>query len=160
MNLSDADRAAEADYARHCDHLVEVAGRVVPLWIVRCVETRHPGELPVAVRREAEAAALAAGDDVTRELSEMFARGVDAEGSTPLTILRRVSRHATAVLDRAGVAPVQRDAFDAARLPDDPYALAPAKYADVGEELAEPGMVWGAAKAHLHLRRRSGRGSG
>lgn len=156
MTEQRADTDPEAAYARHCARLVEVAGRVVPRWIVRCVETRHPGEVPAAVRREAEQAGETASAEVTRELSEIFTRDVDAETSTPLTVLRRASRHATAVLERAGVAPVERDAFDSARFPGDPYALAPASFADVDEELAEPGMVWGAAKAHLHLRRRSG----
>ena len=43
--------------------------------------------------------------------------------------------------------------------PDDVYDLAPASFADVDPALHEPGLVWGAAKAHVHLarRRRDGR---
>jgi hypothetical protein len=39
------------------------------------------------------------------------------------------------------------------------YDLTPASFADVDPALHEPGLVWGAAKAHVHLarRRREGR---
>ena len=33
------------------------------------------------------------------------------------------------------------------------YDLAPANFADVDPALAEPGLLWGAAKAHVHLAR-------
>ena len=35
--------------------------------------------------------------------------------------------------------------------PDDVYDLSPATFADVDPALHEPGLVWGAAKAHVHL---------
>jgi hypothetical protein len=44
---------------------------------------------------------------------------------------------------------VQRDA-DAERLfPDDPYDLTPGSFADIDPELHDPGLLWGAAKAHV-----------
>ena len=36
---------------------------------------------------------------------------------------------------------------------DDVYGLAPASFADVDQSLYEPGLEWGAAKAHAHLTR-------
>ena len=48
---------------------------------------------------------------------------------------------------------VTRDPIQALLLPNDPYDLAPATFADVDPALAEPGMVWGAAKALAHRRR-------
>ena len=41
--------------------------------------------------------------------------------------------------------------------PDDDYDLSPATFADIDESLHEPGLVWGAAKAHVVLTRRRGR---
>ena len=63
-------------------------------------------------------------------------------------------RWATQVLDAEGVAPVARDPFAQRQTPDDAYDLTPASFADIDPGLAEPGLVWGAAKAHVHLARR------
>jgi hypothetical protein len=54
---------------------------------------------------------------------------------------------------------VARDEFSLRNFPDDVYDLTPASFADVDPELHEPGLLWGAAKAHVHLarRRREGR---
>jgi hypothetical protein len=61
---------------------------------------------------------------------------------------------ATAVLRDAGLAPVDRDA-DAQRLfPADVYDLTPASFAELDPAVHEPGLLWGAAKAHIVLRRR------
>ena len=62
--------------------------------------------------------------------------------------------HATDVLASAGARPVARDEFSARHFPDDVYDLTPASFADVDPALHEPGLVWGAAKAHVHLTRR------
>jgi hypothetical protein len=67
--------------------------------------------------------------------------------------------HPTQVLAEAGVPPVERDEHAARLFPDDRYDLAPATFSDLDEALHEPGLVWGAAKAHVVLarRRREGR---
>ena len=44
--------------------------------------------------------------------------------------------------------------MDAASL----YDLSPASFADLAPALKEPGLVWGAAKAHVHLSRRRAEG--
>ncbi|RMH87250.1 MAG: class I SAM-dependent methyltransferase [Actinomyces sp.] len=49
--------------------------------------------------------------------------------------------------------------MDSRLLPDDVHALGPATFAELGPEVAEAAVVWGAAKAHLH-RRRHGRPGG
>jgi hypothetical protein len=58
------------------------------------------------------------------------------------------------VLRAAGVPPIVRDEFDERAFPDDVYGLIPAAFADIDASLYEPGLVWGAAKAHAHLVRR------
>jgi hypothetical protein len=73
-------------------------------------------------------------------------------------LLRAAVRIPTGVLAAAGVAPVDRDDFARRNFPDDPYDLTPASFADVDESLREPGLVWGAAKAHVHLARRRDEG--
>jgi len=68
-------------------------------------------------------------------------------------LLRAAVRYPTAVLRAAGVPPVARDDQQVHLFPDDDYDLAPANFADVDPALAEPGLVWGAAKAYVHLQR-------
>ncbi len=42
--------------------------------------------------------------------------------------------------------------------PDDDYDLTPASFGDLDPALHEPGLVWGAAKAHVFLARRRAAG--
>ncbi len=60
---------------------------------------------------------------------------------------------ATAELRALGVSPVPRDAHSIQLHPDDIYDLTPATFAEIHPSLHEPGLAWGAAKAHVHLRR-------
>jgi hypothetical protein len=78
---------------------------------------------------------------------------VEAQPSTPLSVLRGVTRHATAVLAAAGVVPVRRDEMRARSFPDDVYDLAPATWSDVDPRLHDPGVVWGASKARAVIDR-------
>jgi hypothetical protein len=149
------DVAALAGYATALADAVEAA---LPRWLERVVMQRwrdwRGDEAPTVLR----AAAVAAGERVRAELGpavrELLATDVDQQRTNPLTLVRRAVPHATAVLAEAGVPPVARDA-DAERLfPDDVYDLTPASFADLDPAAHEPGLEWGAAKAHVILRRR------
>ena len=59
-----------------------------------------------------------------------------------------------------GVEPVVRDDFAQRAFPDDPYDLTPASFGAVDETLHDPGLRWGAAKAHVHMARRRRDGCG
>ena len=63
-------------------------------------------------------------------------------------------RYPTEVLRRAGVPPVARDEFAVHAFPDDDYGLTPAAFVDIDPSLQDPGVRWGAAKAHVVLSRR------
>ena len=52
----------------------------------------------------------------------------------------------------------RRDEFAERTFPDDVYDLSPASFADVDPALHEPGLMWGAAKAHVILHRRRSEG--
>ena len=79
---------------------------------------------------------------------------VEEQRVNPLALLRRAVSYPTDVLRGAGVPPVVRSEFDERAFPDDVYALTPASFADIDPALHEPGILWGAAKAHAHLQRR------
>ena len=101
----------------------------------------------------AEAGAAARAEGVPR-VRALLATDVDAQMGNPLAVLRALVHHPTAVLRAAGARPVPRDEFSVRSFPDDLYDLTPATFADVDPALHEPGLLWGAAKAHVHLARR------
>jgi hypothetical protein len=153
------DVAALAGYARALGDAIESA---IPGWVERSV-----AEVLAAQRRpltdEARAAAAAAGitarEEGARRARALLATDIDSQRGNPLAVLRSLVRYPTAVLEAAGARPADRDEFARRAFPDDPYDLSPATFADVDPALHEPGLVWGAAKAHVHLarRRREGR---
>jgi hypothetical protein len=154
-----ADAAALAAYAAALGDAVEAA---IPGWVDRSVrQVLGAQDRPVdaAVAAAIAAAADAAVADGASRVRALLATDVDAQRSNPLGILRSLVRHPTEVLRAAGATPVARDDFSARNFPDDVYDLTPANFADVDPSLHDPGITWGAAKAHIHLARRR-RGGG
>ena len=129
--------------------LADAVDAAIESWVVAAVVTRVP-----EAESEAEIAARACREVIVEQLRALAELDVDEQTTTPLQILRGAVRFPTAVLRAAGVAPAARDQLDAARDPDDVYALAPAAFGDFGPEVGEAGLLWGAAKAYLHLARR------
>jgi hypothetical protein len=103
-------------------------------------------------------AAVSAGEQALRDqgaaVAALLAADVDDQVTGPLAIIRTAVVHPTRVLSGAGVPEVERDEFAERAFPADIYDLAPASFADLDPDLHEPGLVWGAAKAHVVLRRR------
>lgn len=160
------------DYGRA---LAEVVDAVLPGWVERAVRDRvtawrswsdadadaDGGSGAGTGNVVAEAARLAgvqAREAVSPVLRALLDADVDAQHTNPLAILRGAVRFPTAVLAAAGVPPVARDEFDVRAFPDDLYALAPANFDDIDPALHDPGLMWGAAKAHVVLRRRRAEG--
>ncbi|MGI8663169.1 MAG: hypothetical protein ACR2LQ_08150 [Acidimicrobiales bacterium] len=147
--------------AAYGEALAAAIDAVIEGWVLRSVEgllvaarrALAPDAL-VAARADALEAARAARVEVGESLRALLALDIDEQRITPLMVLRRAVRHPTEVLRAAGVPLVARDAFDERAFPEDPYGLTPATFADVDAALREPGLAWGAAKAHVHLARR------
>ncbi len=151
---SDEATTDEAKFQRYASDLLAAVEAALGPWVIAAVEERHPAPLPSDVEAAAATAAQAAVDDVGPRLADLLALDIDEQWTNPLAIIRRAVVYPTAVLAEAGVAPVVRDATEARINPDDVYALSPAAFGDLGPAVHEPGLVWGAAKAHLHLSRR------
>ena len=152
-----AGKGALVAYAVHA-----AVERALPGWVERSVERTMlaAGRPPTAADRDAAAAAgRRARDEIAPRVAALLALDVDEQPTGPLALLRTAVVHPTAVLAAAGVPPVRRDGVAERMHPDDVYDLAPAAFAEVAPELHEPGLVWGAAKAHVVLarRRREGR---
>jgi hypothetical protein len=137
--------------------LADAIDQALPSWVVRGVEERlrqWSGAVDPAVADEARAAGVRAREEIGPEVRRLLSLDVDEQRTNPLSIVRRAVRYPTEVLQSAGVPPVRRDEFAERTFPDDVYDLSPASFADVDPSLHEPGLVWGAAKAHIHLSRR------
>ena len=138
-----------ADYGADLADAVEVA---LAGWMVTRV---------VALRPDLEAAATAmarsATDELMPELRTLLAADLDEQRATPMQLVRRAAAAATELLAAAGTPPVHRDPWLVEADPDDRYGLAIASWAELGPDAAEAGLVWGAAKAQTHLRRRAER---
>jgi hypothetical protein len=139
----------------------------LPGWVRRCVERvalanqssppAGPAPAPDDLSRDAAEAGRRAVAEVIPELRALVALDVDQQRVNPLSLLRAAVRFPTEVLRTAGMAPVRRDEFAERAFPDDLYDLTPATFADIDPGLGEVGLVWGAAKAHVHLRRHKDR---
>jgi hypothetical protein len=153
------DLAALARYATTLADGVEAA---LPGWVVATVRRVHRAQTavdaPPAVLAEAERAGAEAAAEVGPRVRALLATDVDAQTTNPLSVVRSATRYPTEVLRRAGVAPVERDHTAQRQFPDDDYDLTPASFADLDPDLHEPGLIWGAAKAHVHLARRRAEG--
>ncbi|NQW59930.1 hypothetical protein HQ459_04025 [bacterium] len=130
-------------------------------WLVRCVMKTYVQQLGtprLAVEEKLVAAAQLAAQQgrayVAGELLRELSKDVDEQRINPLQVLRNAVTFPTRVLQEFGVPPTVRDEMDARMMPDDVFGLSPAHWNDVHESLLEPGVIWGAAKAHKVLQRR------
>jgi hypothetical protein len=132
----------------------DLEARIRP-WLVRSILTRGAGAVD---RATATVVADSVANDVMPRLRQLLGTDVDEQRTNPLSIIRSSLGPATAVLASHGVPPAERDPFVARAFPDDVYDLSPAAFADIDESLREPALIWGAAKAHVHLSRRREQG--
>lgn len=142
----------EATFRVYSEALADAFEQIAESWFQSLVERRAPGMSTGDGRAEQ---LRAAAGDTAAELRALLAVDITAQQVGPLEILRRaVTDVPTRILHGLGVAAVTRDDFAISNFPDDVFGLTPASFADVDPSLHEPGLVWGAAKAHIHLRRR------
>jgi hypothetical protein len=140
----------------HAAALADAIEQALPVWVERSVERvvrAWRGEVDDDVRRRAAAAGRQAAEEVGPQVRALLDTDIDAQRTTPLSLVRGAVRYPTAVLRALGVPAVVRDEQQERLFPEDVYDLAPASFADVDAALAEVGMAWGAAKAFEHLQR-------
>jgi hypothetical protein len=90
---------------------------------------------------------------VDRALRAFLTSDVDAQRTTPLTIIRNHMATLNEFLRRTGCAHADRDPFDESAFPNDVFAVGPHAWADFGAAVHEAGLRWGAAKAMAHRQR-------
>ncbi len=151
MATSDEDM-----FRRYSQELAAAIDAHIEGWIASSVRERLDSagiDRGADIDRALAAAATSCRADVAAKLSDLFAADIDDQHTTPLAVIRSCLHHAAGVLAGAGVAPVERDEFERRSFPGDLYGLNPSTMADIHESLAEPALVWGAAKAHIHRSR-------
>lgn len=151
---SDQDQSDERLLAEYGRALAEGVERALPGWVAAAVAHRLPPPERAERADAIDAAGRAAAVDVGGRVRELLALDIDEQWTNPLSLLRSAIRYPNEILRAAGVAEVARDAQSTRFQPDDVYDLAPASFADLAPELHDLGIRWGAAKAHVHLRRR------
>ncbi len=124
-----------------------VAG--LPAWVEQAIVTRTASASAAEIA-STQAQAL---DLVETDLRAFLASDIDEQTTTPLAIARRVVAPVTALLAANDVAPAQRDDHARAMHPDDTFDLMPGGFVDFGDEVQSAGIAWGAAKAHIHMKR-------
>lgn len=85
-------------------------------------------------------------------LDELLALPFELQSRSPLELFQEAMRFPTAALLESGVEPVARDPVQEAALPGDLYGLAPASSQDLGEEVWQAHLAWGAGKAQAMVR--------
>ncbi|MGH9112379.1 MAG: hypothetical protein ACRDZN_08800 [Acidimicrobiales bacterium] len=151
------DPGDAASLARYATALADGIEAAIPGWVSRSVRSLLAAQgiaLDEALADRIDEAGRAAQVEGADRARRLLASDVDDQAGNPLSVLRGLVGHATAVLAAAGARSVPRDEFSERTFPDDVYDLTPASFADVDPKLHEPGLVWGAAKAHVHLARR------
>jgi len=137
------------------DRIVDGVGATAAAWVEAAVARVLDawGRLDVPARAAAETQARVAGSAgaarVVGELRDLFAQPVAQQRRTPLEIVRTLRWEATGVLRDAGVPEVERDAFDAAAFPDDPYDVVAKSIAEFGDDLGGALIAWGIGKARV-----------
>ncbi len=170
MNSAESDRGStnhdqsisdEASLANYALQLGDGIDEYLGAWMKRLGEatltasgivvTGEVGEsLDALVEREVP--------QVVAQVRLLLNSDIDDQRSNPLAIIRQLLVPLTQFLDDHGASRPRRDA-DAVRLhPADLFDLVPGGFVDIDPSLHTPGIVWGAAKAHVHLRRRRAEG--
>ncbi len=153
--LEDDERQLSALADELCDAILVA----IPAWVRRTITERAAAEDVVVGPDSIEAVIAAIAPELGPELRRILQADVDSGAGSPLAAVRAATGPITALLEEAGVPKSRRDEFSAAAFPLDLYEVGPATFADIDPSLHEPGLMWGAARAHVHLRRRRRHGT-
>ncbi len=150
----DDDQTDESRLASYAEALADGVEGALPQWVSSSVASRLAPEEFAARQTEIEQAGQAAAADVGPKVRELLRLDIDEQWTNPLTLVRSAILYPTQVLASAGATEAARDEHAKRFLPDDVFDLAPTSFADLGPQLHDLGVTWGAAKAHVHLQRR------
>jgi len=111
------------------------------------VDERRPGGDPAAGSVNSVVTAVVA--DVDHRLRALADAHPTEPVSGPLEQIRQALGPLHDLLDALGAAPPRRDEFDEKARPADRHSLGPMAFMELGPEVHEAGIEWGAAKAYV-----------
>lgn len=91
---------------------------------------------------------------IDSSIAELVQADIDTPLSGPLERIRQCVEPVNQALAERGVDTPRRNTIDIEMRPADVYDLGPMTFRDLSDEVHDAGIAWGAAKAHLHLKRR------
>lgn len=154
MDREHGESPAEAELlASHASALLDGLRINVERWAVNHLVSRSPASAHKRVQEGADRITDQVRNSVLLDLESLLSADIDHQWTSPLEIVRTLVGPITVELQSLGVPTPRRDGNSVALHPDDLYNIAPATFADVHPSLHDVGLAWGAAKAHVHLRR-------
>lgn len=131
--------------------LRRAAVEAAPSWVERTVGAVAGSGGVVVDATELAALVSDVVVDLETRFLELAETDIDRQRTTPLSIFRAACEPVADFLRARSVPPVAAEGVD-------PYGIHPAQLADIGPAVHEAGMMWGAAKAAVHLQRRRDEG--
>ena len=154
MDPESGETLAEAQLlASHANALLDALQINVERWAVNGLVSRSPADAHKRVQEGADRISGQVRNSVLPELVSLLGADIDHQWTSPLEIVRTLVGPITTELQALSVPAPHRDANSVALHPHDLYNITPATFADVHPSLHDLGLSWGAAKAHVHLRR-------
>ncbi len=154
MDPDSGESLPEAELlASHARALLDALRINVERWAVNSLVSRSPADAHKRVQECADRISEQVRNSVLPDLASLLGADIDHQWTSPLEIVRTLVGPITSELQSLNVPAPKRDASSVALHPDDLYNIAPATFADVHPSLHDLGLAWGAAKAHVHLRR-------
>jgi len=156
------NQADASELEPYADDLYQAVTRAIPHWIttqVSEIASMSIDETSQEFRSALAGVAEQTHHLVSQDLFSLLVTDVDAQQSNPLHVLRASTSYATQLLQTFGVAPARRDEYEVRAMPNDVFSIGPLTWKDLGEEVHEAGISWGAWKAATILTRRRTDGS-
>ena len=152
---------SDGELSEYSQRLFDACVVAVPEWITNRIHNvclMSSGIIPEIVTTKVAGVAHATQAQVQIDLKALLSVDVDAQRTNPLQVLRGSTLMATALLIEAGIPPAQRDEFEVRSMPDDMFALGPLTWRDLGDDVHDAGIEWGAWKAAMIISRRRDEG--
>ena len=141
----------DIDVSAYGIRLATLVVELFPDWATRSILTIAPE----SSEEDARAVGVTVASNLSPRLIELLSSDIDDQRQSPLALVRRHMYPLTAHLAELRASPAVRDPYDEEAFPADVFALGPKAWSDLGDDVSDAGLRWGAAKAMAHRRRHS-----
>ncbi len=139
--------------AHHANLLAQGLSGSVERWALNAFVSRTPADAYESAQSGADQIKNEVRDTVLPAVEQLLSTDIDHQWTSPLEIVRSLVGPITEALRESGAPLAVRNQSSVELRPDDLYNIAPATFAEIDPSLRDLGLAWGAAKAHVHLKR-------